>query len=215
MYPNLYYAVKDLFGIEINGLKLINSFGFFVAIAFISASAVLSAELKRKEKEGLLIHEEEKIIVGDSICNLFCKDSLTFNEHLKSGFLGKHAECLHFHNEDQYEQLEFDFIYNDAQLSFDFQEDDNISIENKNKKYFALIKINPTTNPIVKLEPIQSELFESSDTLGKMNFLVDVSSTIPLTLVELSVRTQSGYHFDKALAEFWDEVKRLYNEQHS
>jgi prolipoprotein diacylglyceryl transferase len=64
MYPNLYYAVKDLFGIEINGLKLINSFGFFVAIAFISASAVLGAELKRKEKEGLLIHEEEKIIVG-------------------------------------------------------------------------------------------------------------------------------------------------------
>lgn len=64
MYPNLYYAVKDLFGIEISGLKLINSFGFFVAIAFIAASAVLSAELKRKEKEGLLIHEEEKVIVG-------------------------------------------------------------------------------------------------------------------------------------------------------
>ena len=64
MYPNLYYAVKDLFGIEITGLKLINSFGFFVAIAFVSASAVLSAELKRKEKDGLLIHEEEKMIVG-------------------------------------------------------------------------------------------------------------------------------------------------------
>jgi hypothetical protein len=64
MYPNLYYAVKDLFGIEINGFKLINSFGFFVAIAFITSSIVLSAELKRKEKEGLLIHEEEKIIVG-------------------------------------------------------------------------------------------------------------------------------------------------------
>lgn len=64
MYPNLYYAVKDLFGFEITGLKLINSFGFFVAIAFIAASAVLSAELKRKEKEGLLIHEEEKMIVG-------------------------------------------------------------------------------------------------------------------------------------------------------
>jgi phosphatidylglycerol:prolipoprotein diacylglycerol transferase len=64
MYPNLYYAVKDLFGIEITGLKLINSFGFFVAIAFIAASAVLSSELKRKEKEGLLIHEEEKMIIG-------------------------------------------------------------------------------------------------------------------------------------------------------
>ncbi len=57
MYPNLYYAVKDLIGIEINGLKLINSFGFFVAIAFISAFAILSDELKRIEKEGLLIHD--------------------------------------------------------------------------------------------------------------------------------------------------------------
>ncbi|MEY3676459.1 MAG: hypothetical protein RJB67_949, partial [Bacteroidota bacterium] len=55
MYPNLYYAVQDLFGIEINGLKLINSFGFFVAIAFISAASILTAELKRKEKEGLLV----------------------------------------------------------------------------------------------------------------------------------------------------------------
>lgn len=64
MYPNLYYAVQDLFGIEITGLKLINSFGFFVAIAFISAAAILTAELKRKEQEGLLIHQEEKMMVG-------------------------------------------------------------------------------------------------------------------------------------------------------
>ena len=49
-YPLLIYTL--IFGIEINGLKLINSFGFFVAIAFIAASAVLSAELRRKEKEG-------------------------------------------------------------------------------------------------------------------------------------------------------------------
>lgn len=81
--------------------------------------------------------EKEKIIVGDSICSLFCKDSLVFNEYLKSGFLSKHVECLHFRNEDQYKQLEFEFIYNDAQLSFDFQEDDNISIENKLKQIFA------------------------------------------------------------------------------
>ena len=64
MYPNLYYAVQDLFGIEITGLKLINSFGFFVAIAFISAAAILTSELKRKEQEGLLIHQEEKMMVG-------------------------------------------------------------------------------------------------------------------------------------------------------
>jgi phosphatidylglycerol:prolipoprotein diacylglycerol transferase len=64
MYPNLYYAFKDLFGVDLTGLKLINSFGFFVAIAFVSAAAVLTAELRRKSKEGLLTYKEEKVIVG-------------------------------------------------------------------------------------------------------------------------------------------------------
>jgi len=64
MYPNLYYAFKDLFGVEWSGLKLVNSFGFFVALSFIAAAAVLGAELKRKSKEGLLTYKEEKIIVG-------------------------------------------------------------------------------------------------------------------------------------------------------
>jgi len=64
MYPNLYYAFKDLFGIELSGLKLVNSFGFFVAISFIAAAVVLTSELKRKSSEGLLTYKEEKIIVG-------------------------------------------------------------------------------------------------------------------------------------------------------
>jgi phosphatidylglycerol:prolipoprotein diacylglycerol transferase len=64
MYPNLYYAFKDLFGVEWTGLKLINSFGFFVALAFMGASLVLTAELKRKTKEGLLTYKEEKLVVG-------------------------------------------------------------------------------------------------------------------------------------------------------
>jgi len=64
MYPNLYYAFKDLFGVEITGLKLVNTFGFFVAISFIISAAVLAAELKRKSKEGLLTYKEEKIVVG-------------------------------------------------------------------------------------------------------------------------------------------------------
>ncbi|HLL43015.1 MAG TPA: hypothetical protein VK369_07735, partial [Segetibacter sp.] len=64
MYPNLYFAFKDLFGVELSGLKLVNSFGFFVALAFISAAVVLTAELRRKSKEGLLTYKEEKIMVG-------------------------------------------------------------------------------------------------------------------------------------------------------
>ena len=64
MYPNLYYAFEDLFGVKIPGLRFINSFGFFVAIAFIAAAFVLTIELKRKEREGLLHAEDVKIIVG-------------------------------------------------------------------------------------------------------------------------------------------------------
>jgi phosphatidylglycerol:prolipoprotein diacylglycerol transferase len=64
MYPNLYYAFKDLFGVDWTGLKIINSFGFFVALAFIASAAVLTAELRRKSKEGLLTYKEEKIVVG-------------------------------------------------------------------------------------------------------------------------------------------------------
>src|SRR3954462_14092263 len=64
MYPNLYYAFKDLFGVEWSGIKLVNSFGFFVALSFIAAAVVLTSELRRKNKEGLLTYKEEKITVG-------------------------------------------------------------------------------------------------------------------------------------------------------
>jgi len=64
MYPNLYYAVKDLFGLDFKFLHFINSFGFFVALSFIGAALVLTYELKRKESAGLLEAEEETIVVG-------------------------------------------------------------------------------------------------------------------------------------------------------
>ncbi len=64
MYPNLYYAFQDLFGIELSGLKLVNSFGFFVALAFIICAWVLTLELKRKQQQGLFVHTEETITIG-------------------------------------------------------------------------------------------------------------------------------------------------------
>lgn len=64
MYPNLYYAFKDIFGVQWNWLRVFNSFGFFVAIAFIAAAIVLTKELKRKERLGFLHYEEENITVG-------------------------------------------------------------------------------------------------------------------------------------------------------
>jgi phosphatidylglycerol:prolipoprotein diacylglycerol transferase len=64
MYPNLYYVFKDWFGVEWGGLKILNTFGLMVAVAFVVAAFVLSAELKRREKLGLLQPSEETIVVG-------------------------------------------------------------------------------------------------------------------------------------------------------
>lgn len=64
MYPNLYYAFKDLFGVEWTFLRFVNSFGFFVAIAFIVAAVVLASELKRKSRLGFFQPTEMQVIVG-------------------------------------------------------------------------------------------------------------------------------------------------------
>jgi prolipoprotein diacylglyceryltransferase len=65
MYPNFYFIFQDWFGIELPGLKLINSFGFFVAISFVAANLVMTAELKRKFKLGILgAGEQIKVIRG-------------------------------------------------------------------------------------------------------------------------------------------------------
>lgn len=64
MYPNLYYAIRDWFGVEINAFKIFYTFGIFVALAFIIGAVILSKELKRKEKLGLLLPREETITVG-------------------------------------------------------------------------------------------------------------------------------------------------------
>ena len=64
MYPNLYYAFKDLFGVDWKFLRFVNSFGFFVAIAFIICAIVLANELRRKSKQGLFHPTEMQVMVG-------------------------------------------------------------------------------------------------------------------------------------------------------
>lgn len=64
MYPNLYYAFKDIFGIDIPFFKVVNSFGFFVAIAFLISAWVLVKELKRKQALGEFTYTETFITVG-------------------------------------------------------------------------------------------------------------------------------------------------------
>ena len=64
MYPTLYHAFLDLFGVEWSWAKMLNSFGFFVALAFIAASYTLTLELKRKESLGLIKGGVRKVVVG-------------------------------------------------------------------------------------------------------------------------------------------------------
>ena len=64
MYPNLYHVFLDLLGWDLPALKLINSFGFFVALAFVAAHALLSREMKRIARQGHFQPSEQRIEVG-------------------------------------------------------------------------------------------------------------------------------------------------------
>ena len=62
MYPTISHLLFDLFGINIP--LPIQTFGFWVAIAFLAASYVITKELKRKEKEGHLSTSILKETIG-------------------------------------------------------------------------------------------------------------------------------------------------------
>jgi len=63
MYPRLSDLLNDIFG---TGITLpIQTYGFFVASAFLSAAAVIYFELKRKEKEKILHPVERTRIKGE------------------------------------------------------------------------------------------------------------------------------------------------------
>ena len=80
MYPNFYFIFQDWFGIELPGLKLINSFGFFVAISFVVANLVMTSEFKRKFKLGVLGSGEQiKVIKGAAMSQ---------SDYLASGITG-------------------------------------------------------------------------------------------------------------------------------
>lgn len=64
MYASLYYLFSDLFGIKIEALKMVQTFGFFLVIAFLVSGYVFALELKRKESGGLIFPFIEKRWIG-------------------------------------------------------------------------------------------------------------------------------------------------------
>ena len=65
MYPTISHLIEDLFGIYIP--LPIQTFGFWVAIAFLAASYVIKIELKRKEREGKVNVIKIKKIIGQKL----------------------------------------------------------------------------------------------------------------------------------------------------
>ena len=64
MYPNFRELFYYTIGIDIPALAVVNTFGFFVAMAFVTAAWLLTKELKRKEADGLLSASKRKVVTG-------------------------------------------------------------------------------------------------------------------------------------------------------
>jgi phosphatidylglycerol---prolipoprotein diacylglyceryl transferase len=64
MYPTMYHALVDLTGLDLPLLKFVNSFGFFVALAFYAANRTLVAELRRRLANGQFKASMERVTIG-------------------------------------------------------------------------------------------------------------------------------------------------------
>lgn len=77
MYPTITDMLQDLFGLHVP--LPIQTFGFFVAIAFLVSAYILNKEIQRKEKDGLMKPQQTTVITGNPA---------SISEMITSGLLG-------------------------------------------------------------------------------------------------------------------------------
>ena len=66
MYPNLYYFFDEIFGWNWELLKILQTFGFMVAISFLLANYTMTLEMKRKERNGILKPVKARVTIGQA-----------------------------------------------------------------------------------------------------------------------------------------------------
>lgn len=64
MYPTLYHFLAETFGIHINALQIVNTFGLFVAFAIAGAFVAMQSEMRRRTALGLFKTETAKVTLG-------------------------------------------------------------------------------------------------------------------------------------------------------
>lgn len=67
MYPNLRFALYDLLGIDLPFLGLVQTYGFFLALAFGAGAWWLYVDMRRRESAGLLTGFEEEETFGQPL----------------------------------------------------------------------------------------------------------------------------------------------------
>lgn len=79
MFPDFHYLFQQLFGIDIPGLSIVKTFGFFVALGFLAGAWVIAKELRRKKEAGLFQPEIVTEVIGKKV---------TTSELITTGILG-------------------------------------------------------------------------------------------------------------------------------